>query len=133
MDIHEVFNDSYARCNQHPHFFDIFYNLFCQKDDRFREMFAGVDMQKQISMLKASIVIILLAPVSDSARESVRFFGKRHGPQGVGVSPLDYETWLDCLLETVNQCDPNYTFEVDLAWRECLRLGLEIMIEECET
>ncbi|GAB3522763.1 globin [Photobacterium alginatilyticum] len=133
MDIHEVFNDSYARCNQHPHFFDIFYNLFCQKDDRFREMFANVDMQKQISMLKASIAIILLAPVSESARESVRFFGKRHGPQGIGVSPLDFETWLDCLMETVNQCDPSYTPEVDHAWRECFRLGLEIMKTECET
>ncbi|MGF1716286.1 globin [Photobacterium chitinilyticum] len=133
MDIHEVFNDSYARCNQHPRFFETFYELFCQKDDKFRLMFANVDMHKQITMLKASITIILLAPISDSARESIRFFGKRHGPQGVGVSPLDYDTWLDCLLETVHQCDPYYTPDVEKAWRECFWLGIEIMKEECET
>lgn len=133
MDIHEVFNDSYARCNQHPRFFETFYELFCQKDDKFRLMFANVDMHKQITMLKASITIILLAPISDSARESIRFFGKRHGPQGIGVSPLDYDIWLDCLLETVHQCDPYYTPDVEKAWRECFWLGIEIMKEECET
>jgi len=133
MDVHEIFNDSYARCNQHPRFFEIFYDLFCMKDDKFRQMFANVDMQKQITMLKASITIILLAPISDSARDSIRFFGKRHGPQGVGVSPLDYDTWLDCLLETAHQCDPHYTPDVEKAWRECFWLGIEIMKEECET
>jgi len=133
MDVHEIFNDSYARCNQHPRFFETFYELFCQKDDKFRLMFANVDMQKQITMLKASITIILLAPISDSARESIRFFGKRHGPQGIGVSPLDYDIWLDCLLETVHQCDPYYTPDVEKAWRECFWLGIEIMKEECET
>lgn len=131
MDVHEVFNDSYARCNQHPRFFEIFYERFCLKEAKFRQMFASVDMQKQIKMLKASIVIILLAPTSAAARDSVRFFGKRHGPEGVGVSPLDYETWLNCLLETVSQCDPYYSPNVEQAWRECFRLGLEIMKEEC--
>lgn len=131
MDIHEVFNDSYARCNQNPRFFNQFYTLFWHRDDKFRQMFIGVDMNKQISMLKASIVIILLASTSEAAKKSVRIFGKRHGPDGVGVSPLDYDTWLDCLIETVSACDPYYNHNVEQAWRDCFAEGIAIMKEEC--
>ena len=87
-------------------------------------------MQKQIKMLKASIIIILLATTSEAARDSVRVFGKRHGPDGIGATPLDYDIWLDCLLEAACICDPNYNPAVEQAWRECFSRGIAIMKEE---
>ncbi|WP_322784238.1 globin [Photobacterium obscurum] len=89
-------------------------------------------MSKQITMLKASIVMILLASTSEAARDSIRYFGKRHGPNGVGVTPLDYDIWLECLLTTVSLCDPNYNHDVEQAWRECFKQGIAIMKEECQ-
>ncbi|MEJ2766395.1 globin [Photobacterium sp. MCCC 1A19761] len=129
MDMHEQFNNSYARCNENSQFFDMFYDQFCRKDNRFQQMFRGVDMPGQIRMLKASIAIILLAPSSEQARESVRYFGKRHA--AIGVTAEDFDVWFDCLLRTVSQCDPKYSPDVEAAWRACFQAGFNIMKEEC--
>ncbi|PSW05180.1 hypothetical protein C9I89_10360 [Photobacterium lipolyticum] len=72
MEFHERYNDSYARCIRNPRFLTIFYERFCSRNDNFRLMFANVDMDRQIKMLKASLMIIMLANTSREARESVR-------------------------------------------------------------
>ncbi|MDX1302180.1 MAG: globin [Photobacterium sp.] len=94
-------------------------------------MFANVDMGRQIKMLKASLIIIMLANTSGEARESVRKFGKRHGPEGLGVNPMDFDIWFDCLLSAVQICDPLYDDEVKQAWHACFNEGMEIMKKEC--
>ncbi|PSW21897.1 globin [Photobacterium sanctipauli] len=133
MDFHEQFNDSYERCLRHSNFFEVFYDLFFKRDEKFRQMFDGVDMQKQIKMIKASIVMILLASTSEQARESIRVFGQRHGPKGIGVNPVDFDIWLECLLEAVSMCDPRYNEAVKQAWTTCFKEGIAIMKEECSS
>lgn len=131
MDIHEVFNDSYARCNQHPQFFNLFYELFGQSDDKIRLMFAQSDIAKQTRILKGSIPIMLLASTSEAARNAIRDLGKRHGRNGLGVKKEHYDIWFACLLEAVRRCDPNYNQSIEQAWRECFAAGISIMKEEC--
>lgn len=75
--------------------------------------------------------MIMLASTSEQARESIRRYGKAHGPEGVGVKPEDFELWLDSLLETVRVCDPKFNDEIALAWRRCFNAGIAIMKEEC--
>ncbi|WP_318924923.1 globin [Photobacterium sp.] len=131
MEFHERYNDSYARCLRNPRFLTIFYDIFCSRNDKFQLMFANVDMGRQIKMLKASLIIIMLANTSGEARESVRKFGKRHGPEGLGVNPMDFDIWFDCLLSAVQICDPLYDDEVKQAWHACFNEGMEIMKKEC--
>ncbi|MDF4855232.1 globin, partial [Vibrio sp. 1403] len=52
MNVIEVFNDSYERCVLSEHFFERFYAKFWSKGESFRQKFEGVDMQKQVRMLK---------------------------------------------------------------------------------
>lgn len=79
MDTHEIFNDSYERCQRNQQFFLIFYRRFWAKDERFKDIFKGVDMERQIRMLKLSISMIMLASTSDQAREGIRRYGKAMG------------------------------------------------------
>ncbi|KHT58075.1 hypothetical protein RJ45_25820 [Photobacterium gaetbulicola] len=132
MDTHEIFNDSYARCQRNKSFFLIFYRHFWQKEQRFEDLFKNVDMEQQIRMLKLSISMIMLASSSEPAREGIRRFGKIHGREGIGVQPNDFEVWLDSLIEAVSICDPKYNDEIDLAWRQCFKQGIAIMKEECQ-
>ena len=131
MDTHEIFNDSYERCQRNQQFFLIFYRRFWAKDERFKDIFKGVDMERQIRMLKLSISMIMLASTSDQAREGIRRYGKAHGPDGIGVKPADFEIWLDSLIDTVRICDPKFNDEIALAWRDCFKAGIAIMKEEC--
>lgn len=131
MDHHEVFNDSYLRCNENPEFFTLFYQIFWESSDHFREMFADTDMNHQIQMLRASLHILMLASVSTDAKELVKRFGVRHGTTGYGVKPKDLDIWFECMLQTVSICDRNWTPEVELAWRQCFAKGIEVMKAHC--
>ncbi|MCQ1060356.1 globin [Photobacterium sp. DNB23_23_1] len=131
MDTHEIFNDSYTRCLRNNQFFFIFYRHFWQQERRFKDLFQDVDLERQVQMLKLSISMIILASSSEQARESIRRFGKAHGPDGIGVQPNDFEVWLDSLIETVQICDPKYNDEIAFAWRECFKEGIAIMKQEC--
>lgn len=133
MDIHEIFNNSYDRCNRNPRFMPLFYEHFFEKDETFRSMFTQVDMQKQMKMIKASLLIIMLAATSEQARETVKVFGKRHGPDGLGVKPLDIDLWFECLIDTIKECDPAYSQSVEQAWRQCFNEGITIMKAECKS
>ncbi|KLV08122.1 globin [Photobacterium ganghwense] len=136
MHSHQIFNDSYRRCLKHERFFDVFYNIFWCRDERFRKMFKGVDMARQIKMLKFSISMLMLCATSANAREAIRLYGCRHGssgPGGIGATAADYDIWLDCLIDTVELCDPKFDESVAAAWRHCFASGIAIMKEECET
>ncbi|MGF1725586.1 globin [Photobacterium nomapromontoriensis] len=132
MDTQQIFNDSYRRCLLNEQFFEAFYDILLEKNDKFRLMFKGTDMKRQIKMLKLSIAILLLTSSSDSAKDQFRVFAKRHGPDGVGASPIDFDVWLESLLITVRLSDPKYDKHIEAAWRDCFQTGLAIMREECQ-
>ncbi|OAN13008.1 hypothetical protein A3K86_15175 [Photobacterium jeanii] len=132
MDIHQVFNDSFDRCNRNEAFLKKFYARFFLKDQKFKEMFEGVDMAKQMTMIKASMIIIMLAPTSASARQTVRGYAKRHGKDGIGITTDDLKIWFECLLKTIEECDPRFSDQVARAWQEAFADGLAIMQTECE-
>ncbi len=131
MDFNQVFNDSYERCHRDEAFLEIFYTKFFEKGERFKLMFDGVDMKRQMTMMKASLMIIMLASTSDSARASVKVYALRHGKNGLGISEDDLTVWFMCLLEAVAICDPDFSETVRDAWEHCFEDGLQIMRKEC--
>ncbi|HHC7381553.1 TPA: globin [Vibrio parahaemolyticus] len=133
MNVIEVFNDSYERCVLSEHFFERFYAKFWSKGKSFRQKFEGVDMQKQVRMLKGSIVFFMMTDTSSDARKMMEKYGKKHGIGNIGIKPEDIDIWFESLLETVQECDYEYNSDVEKAWRACFKLGLEIMKRECGT
>ncbi|HHP0478353.1 globin [Vibrio campbellii] len=131
MNVIEAFNDSYERCVTHEDFFDLFYENFWSKGENFRQKFDGVDMKKQIRMLKGSIVFVMMADTSTDARDMMRKYGHKHGHNNIGVAPEDIDVWFESLLETVAQCDSDFDESVEYAWRHCFETGLTIMKKEC--
>ncbi|KLV07000.1 hypothetical protein ABT56_07590 [Photobacterium aquae] len=132
MDFHQIFNDSYQRCQRHPQFFQIFYRNFWQQEERFQKMFENVDMTRQIKMLKLSILMIMLASTSEEAKDNIRRYARRHGPDGIGAQPEDFDIWIDSLLKAVKECDTHYNSDIDKAWRTCFKTGMEIMKQETQ-
>lgn len=132
MNYHESFNDSYERCNRNPQFFHLFYDIFRGKGEKYRQVLDRIEnIDNQIQMLNASIILIFMAPTSEQARMSVRQFGKRHGPKGIGVDLEDYDVWFESLLEAVKLCDSEYSEETEKVWTQYFALGMQIMKEEC--
>jgi hemoglobin-like flavoprotein len=121
--------DSLGRCIQSPAFLDRFYELFIDSSADIRKKFEKTDFARQKKMLQDSLFVMLVAAGTRSgfAYKELSKLADRHSRQQLGIDPSWYDLWLRCLLKAVSEHDPEYSPELDGAWRESLRDGIELM------
>lgn len=125
-----TFDQSLRRCDNEPRFLDIFYERFIASSPKVEEKFANTDFAKQKRLLRASFYLILLA-AEDPEKGPERYLGylaERHSVDNLNVGSELYDLWLDSLLETVEQCDPEYSPEVEQAWEQMMEIGIDYML-----
>lgn len=126
--VSDVVMRSYGRCSINPKFFDRFYARFTAKSPVIREMFGQTDMAKQKLALRSGIAFLLqYANGSAFAESKVTQLGESHQRQRLNVAPSMYPLWLDALMETIAECDEQFTPEVRAGWLAALRKGIEKM------
>lgn len=119
---------SYGRCVLNPQFLDRFYERFTAKSPVIRQMFAKTEMTKQKQLLRSGISFLLqYAKGSVYASEKVTELGISHSREKLNIKPSMYPLWLDALMETVEEFDPEFTPETRNEWLIALRRGVEKM------
>ena len=79
-------------------------------------------------MLRDSVHKLLSLDLSDPAlRQELDHLGRVHGRCGRNIQPRLYELWLDSICETAKALDPEWSGELDRAWRVRLRPGMQIV------
>lgn len=132
-DYAELFDSSYRRCirdrGYQDRFVERFYERFLDSSGEVRDYFAATDMARQQRMLRDSLLYVV--NFAKTLRDGVylRQLALRHGRAGLKVPVRLYDLWLDSLVETVAEFDPEYSDDVGLAWRCTLAPGITYMIE----
>lgn len=124
----EIFRASLGRCLAAPRFLHNFYNLFIGSSAEVREKFKHTEFARQTRILSDSLYIMAIAAESSSegvAWKELDRLGARHARTDLDVRPALYDTWLECLLEAARQHDPEFSAEVEDAWRKTLGPGIE--------
>lgn len=125
------FNESYQRTmggeSDRDEFLDAFYDAFMSKSIEIAAKFAHTDMRRQRQMLYRSLHHMVDFSVECQASEDLRKTAERHSASQLDVSPGLYDIWLDSLIETVQLFDPEFTDEIELAWRVVLAPGIVYM------
>ncbi len=124
----ESFDDSLARCYASPRFLERFYELFIEASPEARAKFAHTDLAQQRRMLKASLVLMMLA--AGGKTEGMAHMERIAGVHSKGhydIPAALYDIWLDCLVQSVREFDPEYTDEMGATWRRVLAPGIEFM------
>lgn len=126
----QVARESFGRCRESPDFLDRFYAIFMDSSGEIRDKFAHTDFDKQKKVLSDSIFLMLSAAGADKgfAHGQLKRLAKRHSRGELDIKPEWYTVWLDCLIATVAEKDPEFTEEVDVAWREALAGGIDLLI-----
>jgi hemoglobin-like flavoprotein len=121
--------DSLSRCIQDPAFLDRFYDLFMESSEDIRRKFEKTDFARQKKMLQDSLFVMLVAAGTTTglAHKELSKLADRHSRQQLGIEPAWYDSWVRCLLQAVSEHDPEYRPELDDAWRESIRDGIELM------
>ncbi|MFK7912450.1 MAG: globin [Pseudomonadales bacterium] len=119
-----LFGEQIAIDDSGAQFFRDFYQHFLQRPS-IGDMFTAVDMERQIKMLRKSLYQLIACYLFDAPNADLRRLALLHRRLGITDAMLD--SWLQALLETVEQHDPMYNTEVGLAWCWALTPGITFM------
>lgn len=128
----DVFLLSLKRCLAVPGFLDGFYERFVGFSEEVSEKFRGVDMKRQVRMLEDSLYVVAVAAQGGEgspARGALPVVAARHSRHDLDVRPGLYDLWIGCLVETARAHDPEFSPEVESAWRATLTTGADYMRE----
>ena len=122
------FGQSLDRCLAHPGFLDRFYQHFMASSPAIAERFRDTDFEKQKGAVVQSLYLMVLAMEGGAAAiEYLDQVARRHGRADLDVEPQLYDVWLECLIRTVREQDPDFSDDVERSWRETMRFGIAFM------
>lgn len=80
----------------------------------------------QIVFAQNGISTILLYAMGNSkSAERLDTLLLKHGPKNLNVRPDLYPFWVESLVSAVSQHDPEFNSELDQAWRQTVKSGIE--------
>ncbi|HEU5057295.1 MAG TPA: globin [Kofleriaceae bacterium] len=124
------FEKSFARVTDpalSERFFARFYQRFFAADPRVGVSFGATDMGHQQQMLRESLAEMAEFARTRASNPYIITLARVHGVRGRDI-PVDlFDTWLDCLVDTVREIDPEATESVAAAWRIVMAPGIEFM------
>jgi hemoglobin-like flavoprotein len=128
----DAFLASFNRCRASAGFLEAFYERFVASSEEVRAKFAGTDMKQQVRALEDSLYVIANAIQGQEgsiARDELPRIAARHSRSDRDIRPELYDLWLECLIDTVHGHDPQFSPELEAAWRETLAFGIDYMRE----
>ena len=129
----EVLNQvelSLNRCGANPAFLDRFYAIFLDSSPKVKAMFENTNFYRQKRALQASLHgMLLYARGSDASGDPyLREVAERHSRDNLSIGAELYDLWLDSLLTTIRECDPECTPEVLAAWEQAMTIGIQFFL-----
>ncbi len=124
----EIFQDSFERCEKED-FLMTFYKRFVNISPEIQEKFEGVDLERMRDLVYESLYFMMMASnETTKATADLDQLGEFHAKHG--VTRQMYDTWLDCLVDTAREYDPNWNEKVEDCWRAVMKVGIDIMKEQ---
>lgn len=127
--MHAAAKASYDRCCAAPDFFPSFYRNFFSARPDVKPLFAKTDFQRQHNLLRHALSLLLIYPNKPEAeaRSLLRRVAERHSRSDLGIDPSLYEPFIEALMLTVKEHDPEFTSDIEMAWRTTVEPGVEYM------
>lgn len=136
MSFDDLFDASYKRVLEaHPEgleFFEAFYQRFLKSSEQVRVHFRDTDMERQRRMLRKSFYSLIAFYASSSADDVLCKIASTHSARELDIKPALYDLWLESLIDTVRDFDPDCrdpacSDDIELAWRLVMSPGITYM------
>lgn len=126
IDFAEKFNDSFELVRRsNTEFYSIFYERFVNSSYSVKLAFSNTDMDKQKAMLKTALVLLVNFFVSKKASPDLIHLARMH--YELNIRSEMYELFINALLFSLSEIDPNFNNKTAVAWRVTLSPGIEFM------
>jgi hemoglobin-like flavoprotein len=124
----ELAQASYARCQKAPEFFRAFYDRFIASDPSIPAYFTHTRFDKQEKLLQHGLSLLLIYAKRPNPNLLQRL-SERHGPTDLNIPLRFYPLFLESLILTVRQFDPQCDDATVDAWRSALAPGVARMMD----
>lgn len=119
---------SFDRCCAAPDFFLCFYRNLFRQAPSVEPLFAKTDFKRQHQLLKHAIGLLLIFPNQKPGDPPLlRRVAARHSRAELGVDPSLYPAFVDALMVTVAEHDPEFDEAIERAWRDTVAAGIAYM------
>ncbi|MEE2730001.1 MAG: globin domain-containing protein [Pseudomonadota bacterium] len=98
-------------------FLEEFYRCFIASSEEVAAVFQNTDMEHQRKMLKNSLFYGINFLEDIHYFEALHRIAVSHSKKRYNIKPELYDLWLDCMVETVQKFDPEFSDDVELSWR----------------
>ena len=125
-----VFDASLERCNAKPGFLDLFYEKFLASSPKVKEKFSSTDFVRQKSAVRASFNLMMLAARDEETgpERHLKDLAARHNRRDLNIGSDFYDLWLDSLVDTVKEWDPEFDPKIEAAWESVMTIGIGYMM-----
>lgn len=125
-DKESILNASLQRCIHQPEFMSRFYRHFIESSPEIRDLFQQTDMKKQFEMMSKSLMTMIAASEANWLNDQeLTTLAQKH--KNLKIKPEHYELWENSLLESIKECDPEYSEVVRNAWKFIIKRGKDFM------
>jgi hemoglobin-like flavoprotein len=119
---------SFDRCCEQADFFVSFYRNFFRNCPGIESMFAHTDFERQHKLLRHAIGLLLIFPNQPPGEPTILSrVAERHGPGDLNIDPDLYPGFVESLVQTVAEHDPEFDEAIEAAWRRAIAPGIAYM------
>lgn len=123
-----VARESFGRCCATQDFFACFYRNFFRVRPDAAPLFAKTDFHRQHKLLQHAIGLLLAFPNQPRTEPTIlRRVADRHSRRELGINPSLYPPFVDSLIQTVREHDPQFSAATEDAWKRTLAPGVAYM------
>ena len=124
-----VVKASYGRCCAAPDFFACFYRNFFKACPQAQPLFAKTNFERQHKLLQHAIGLLLVFPLQPSTDPPLLDrVAERHSRRDLGIDPKLNPAFVDSLIRTAGEHDPEFTADTEHAWRQTVAPGVAYMV-----
>lgn len=120
-----IAEESYRRC-QGESFFQAFYKRLLSTDAPIHHKFEHTDFDRQNRLLQHGIGLLFIFAKRPNPTLLERI-AERHSSHDLDIPPGLYPHFVESLIQTVREFDPECTDEVEAAWRTAVTPGIDFM------
>lgn len=127
----EQFLQSLERCSAEEDFIPAFYERFMSSSEEVKVKFRFTDFEHQNRMLLRSLE--LCAGATSGEPETLCELSERaatHDRRHLDIKPPMYDFWLEAIVATAREFDPQWNESVEAAWRRILGYAVEHMLRK---
>jgi hemoglobin-like flavoprotein len=105
-----------------------FYEILLHADPKISALFKHTDFARQRELFLHGLISLLdYADGKASGQMAIKRLGELHSRKRMNIAPEMFIVWVDSLMKTLAELDPEFSPQLEAEWRRTLSPGIDVI------